>query len=346
MTLYEFIIKDKEGNQLGVIDTAHDRSFSIYLNKAGDARFSLAVEDPKVHRDWLGLGYHELHIYRAGTLVWGGELAYARADAGNEEQTYQITAKGFLDLFSKRIVGTATTPVTYTDTDLVAIATDLVTDTQAQANGDFGITLGLAPASRDADRTEYYYENLLDALLGLSNDRVEDGIDFEVTPDKKFNCYYPAKGRLLDGVVFELGVNVVSYFVIDDATDLVNRVTALGAGEGNGMATATADAASHLQESYRLREGVSSHKSVSNPTTLATHAERELSANQEPRRIVGVTTRGDLPPAFGAYAVGDYVRVKIQQGLISIDDYYRIHGIDVQISEEDAETITLIFNKD
>lgn len=332
MGLYEYIIKDKTGRTLGRLDGATDRSFSIYLNRSGGAEFTLSVHDQNVTSEMLLLGYAELYIYRAKTLVWGGELQYTRADLGGDDERITVSAKGFLELFDRRVVGTPTTPRTFTNTDLVTIARTLIDESQDLSNGDFGITLGTNPTSRNADRT-YSSENLKEALNDLTNETWDDAIDIEVTADKVFNCYYPQKGRVLAEVVFEWGVNITSCWQTLDATDMSNQVIALGAGEGNGMTTVTRNADTYLQETYKLRQGVIAHKSVSDTTTLNGHADKELREKEAQQQFVGVTVKGDLDPVFGSYSVGDYVRVKIDRGLVKADSLFRIHGIDVRITD-------------
>lgn len=344
MSRYEFLITDKAGNTLATLDGAGSRSYSIYLNKSGEARFTLAPTDPKLTADLLLLGHKELKIKRDGTLVWGGELVYSRTDLSAEEERVEIAAKGYLNLLSYRYVGTtAGNPTTYTDEDLADIAHDLITDSQALSNGDYGITLGANPISRNGDRT-YDFRNLLEALEGLSNDNVDNGIDFEITPDKTFNAYYPKKGRQLDSVVFEWGVNVDEFFEIKDATRMVNQAIVLGSGEGNSMITATRND-TNLQETYKLRQDILYHKSVVKQSTLEEHGDRALFERGSQSQIIGVKTRGDLPPSFGSYQVGDTVRVKIKHGIVNIDSYWRIYGIEVRVGDEDEEEITVIFNQ-
>jgi hypothetical protein len=346
MGLYDFRIKNKLGQTLATLEGATGRSFGTYLNKAGEARFSLSPTDPKLTGDLLLLGSKELTIYRAGTLVWGGELCYSRLDLSREDERMELAAKGYLDLLGKRVVGTASTPRVFENTDLVTIARTLVDETQLQPDGDFGITLGLNPTSRPADRSDYYYTNLLEAIEGLSNEKVTNGIDFEITPDKKFNCYYPTKGRELPEIVFEWGVNITSFWETLDATELANQVIVLGAGEGSSMATATRNASDYLQETYKLRQSVISEKTITGTETLEKHGDRELAEKQTHRQIIGVTVKGNVSPGFGSYAVGDRVRVKVRRGITNIDAFYRIYGIYVSITDKDEETITVIFNAD
>lgn len=345
MSLYEFQITDKEGNILAALDSAMDRFFSIYLNKPGEARFALSPTDPKLTRDLLLLGHKELKIRRAGKLVWGGELLTARTTLNADTELIELSAKGYLDLLSHRFVGTTPgVPFTYTNIDISTIAHDLVITTQISTNGNFGITLGLNPDSRPGDRT-YEFKNVYEvALMGLSNNNVQNGLDFEITPDKKFNTYYPAKGRQLTSVVFEWGVNVTDFTLIQSAVEMNNQVIVLGSGEGNSMLTTTRNAATRIQETYRVRQKLLYHKDVVKEATLIEHGDAELSENSFQSTIVAIKTRGDLPPSFGSYEVGDSVRVKVKRGVVDVDSFYRIYGIEVKPGKEDQEEITLIFN--
>lgn len=341
--LYEFIIKDKAGDALSSLTGARRRSFATYLNKPGEAHFTVSANDTLITGGMLLLGYNELYIYRAGVLVWGGELVYSRLDLSNDMEQVEVTAKGFLDLLSKRIVGTAASPRTFTDTDFVAIAQTIITESQALTNGDFGITMGTTPVSRNGDRT-YNYKPLREALDELSNNNVQDGIDFEVTADKKFNSFYPAKGQQLPSVVFEYGVNIESFWQTLDATQMINQVIVLGAGEGSSMVTSTRDASAYLQETYKLRQGQIAHKDVVEQATLDDHGDKELGQKSAQQQIIGLKTKGNLQPTFGSYSVGDSPRVIVKYGFTSIDDFYRLYGIETAISDEDDEDINLLFS--
>lgn len=345
MGLYEWIIKDKAGKTIASLEGATDRSFSTYLNRPGDAQFTLSVLDQKATADALLVGNKEIYVYRGGVLVWGGEMAYRRADLSDNGEFVTVSAKGFLDLLGKRLVGTQAVPRVFENTDIVDIARAIVTESQALTNGSFGITLGNDPASWPADRT-YRDENLRDAIEGLSNEKIEDGIDFEVTPAKQFNCYYPQKGMQLASVDFEWGRNITSCFEIQDSSDIANQVVVLGAGEGSSMLRVVRNAPTALQEVYKLRQDTISRKEIVTEATLNEHGDREIAQRQAQRQLIGITVKGDAAPAFGSYAVGDSVRVRVKRGLVDIDGYFRLYGITVTITDLDEETITLVFNPD
>ncbi len=343
MRLYEFIIKDKSGKVLALLDGARDRWFEIILNKSGAAGFTISTKDPKVSRDLFLLGNKELYIYRAGVLVWGGELCYSRVDLSAESEQIMVTAKGFFELLAKRFVGTSANPRVFSNTDAGQIAWTIINESQTQTDGDFGITQGTIQTSKNRDRT-YEYKNLKEAIEGLSSLNIKDGFDFEISPDKKFSVFYPRKGRDRNDIVFEWGVNILSFFETLDATDMANRVIVLGEGQGSEMKTSTRNAISTIQSAYKIREKLLMYKDVKEQATLDDHGDKELSVKQVQQQIIGLKTKGNLEPPFGAYTIGDSVRVRVKHGLLDIDNLFRIYGIRVRIDDEDEEDIELIFN--
>jgi hypothetical protein len=345
MSLYEFIIKDKSGKKLAILD-AQERSYSIYLNKSGDARFTISLTDENINDDITQLAHKELYIYRSGTLVWGGELNYKQVKLSLTEEYKKLSAKGFFDLLSKRRVGTAASPRSFTNTDLTTVLSTLLTEAQTGTNMDLGITIGAMPLTGQTITDTFTYANLKEVIEGLSNLKRENGIDFEVTPAKKIDAFYPYKGRILQTERFEWGNNIQEVELTEDATEMVNQVFVLGTGEGNNMVTVTRDAEATIQAAYKIRQGDIAHKDTTDTAVLTEYGDKYLFEHKQQQQIVGITVMGDSKPTFGSYQVGDFVPVKIKYGSLNIDGYYRIYGIVVSISDNDEETIKLIFNPD
>jgi hypothetical protein len=336
MSLYELLIKDKGGNTLASLDSASNRSYELYLNKPGQAAFSLSIDDPKITPDLISLGYTELYVLRGGSPVWGGEIQLRTTRLGNTSAN--LTAKGWGALLDKRLLGDKNTPLTFTATDASQIAAAIVT-----ANADLGFTVGYTPVATPQDHS-YQYKNAKEAIEDVSNLKVPNSLDFEFTPEKRFNTYAPQKGSTLDHIVFEYGVNIVDFSLTEDATDMVNQIIAQGAGQGSAMLTAQSDSSAYVQNSYKLRQDAPAFKDVEEPTTLQKYANQALIARQSPTLIASVTIDGSIAPAFGTYSLGDTVRVRIRRGWVVVDGYYRIYGIKVNIGEEDEEQVELIFN--
>lgn len=348
MGLYDFIIKDKNGSTLANLTGAKDRWWVKELNAPGEAGFSISASDPNISADILRPGQKELYIYRRGVLIWGGEIQTRRSDIGTEgDGTITVTAKGFLELLSKKLVGTIASPETYTGKDLSDIAEDLRAASQTGTDADLGITSGALAVSRDADRT-YKFETVKDALIGLTNSRVQNGIDINVAPDKQLSTFYPSKGRDLEDVVFEYGVNITSYFYIDDATELANQIIVIGEDDGPSTPVVTRDAPAYLQDEttgYGIRQDKISRSNVTETSTLEEWGDRELAKRQQGKQIVGINVKGNLNPAPESYDVGDRARVRIKHGIDDVDALTRINTISCRITDNDEEDINIQFGE-
>jgi len=341
MQKYEFLIKNKAGAVLASLAKITGCSFSQYLNKPGDASFSGSVYNEKLFGENVMPGFAELYIYRYGTLVWGGEIGSLQESMSDTQDGVTVTAKGFLDLLSKKVVGTAAAPRVFSSTDLSTIGWTLIDEAQTGTNASFGITQGVLATSRNADRS-YDYKILKEALEGLSNLNIINGIDLEITAAKEFNTYYPQKGREIADVVFEWGKNIKSYTGALDSVDMTNRIILLGSGEGEAMVTTTRNNAA-LQAIYKIREKTLSYKDIGSTATLADHGDKELSLRGMQQQTFSLIIAGDCEPAYGSYLLGDSVKVVIQEGRVNINGFYRIYGIKVTVDDEDKEDIELTF---
>lgn len=336
MIPYDFIIQDKQGGNSVLLDAATQRSYELYLNKPGSASFTLSLNDPKITPDLITLCYTELYIYRDGGLVWGGEIQLRRTTSAQRSST--LTANGWLVLLDKRQSGTKDAPRIFTATDASQIVAALIAE-----NSDLGFTMGAAPVA--AVQTQaYQYKNVKEAIEDASNLHAPASFDFEISADKKVNTFVPQRGSVLKQIVFEYGVNMLDYTLTEDGTDMVNEIVAQGAGNGTSMLVSQASSANYLQQSYKRRSATPAYKDVEVQATLDKYAQRDLQQRQVPQVIATITVSGSQQPAFGAYNLGDIVPVKIVDGWVRVDSLYRIYGMKVNVSNNNEETIQLIFN--
>jgi hypothetical protein len=345
MGLYDVIIRDKSGATIANLTGATSRWWGRALNEPGAAGFTVSPVDPQITADILRPGQKELYLYRAGVLVWGGEIKTRRTDVGADDAGgIAVTAQGFLSLLGTKVSGTIASPRTFTDEDLSTIADIIRDETQAGTNEYLGVATGALAPARPATRT-YKFENARSALEGLSNLRVQDGIDIDIDANKQLSTFYPGKGRDLEDVVFEWGVNITAYSYTDDATQLANRIIVVGKDDGISTPVVTRDGLATLQEIYGVRTEVISRSGVTDTQTLEEWGDKELEKRQEGKQLLGIRTKGNLAPALGSYDVGDRVRVRIAYGIDAIDDLYRVTAINVRITDNDEEDVELQFGE-
>jgi hypothetical protein len=341
MSAYEFIIKDKAGNALAVLDGARNRKYEDVLNGSGMASFSISAKDEKLSADLILPGNKELYIYKNGDLKWGGEIAHWRLDLDGATDQIMVTARGFLNLLDKKLAGSPSSPRVFTNTDAGSIAWTLIDESQAGLNSSFGITQGVIETTKNRDRT-FEGETVKEAILSLSSNNIKEGFDFEVDANKQFSVY-SFKGETRDDVFFEWGVNITSLFLSTDSTSMANQVLALGEGVGVEMVTATANSDTNLQEQYKVRQKKISLKTVSNPDTLLDHASKEISLTQAQQQIVGLRYKNVLDVS-NPFFVGDSPRVKVKYGMVEFEQNLRVYAKKVNISDNDDEDIELVFN--
>lgn len=337
--LYEFVIKDKSGNTMVTLDSARNRQFKFYMNKPSDAQFDVSLTDAKLTNDMLLLGNKELYIYRAGVLVWGGELTSDDETIDDQTEIRTVYAKGFANLLSKKIIGSSASPDSHTAEDAGSIVSGLITSSQSGINEDLGITNGVIQTS--VNRTiDFQFETLLDIIEHLSSDTVDDGFEFDVDPLKVFSLWYPQRGTERDDIIVEYGKNFTKYTRQGDASDMANEIIIYGAGSGVTQAQETVDDTG-LQPQYGIRQATLAANSISDTTLLISIAQQYLNLIGQPYNTFTIDLHQGSDPALGTYGIGDSIRLIVKKGLTQIDDFFRVYEIDVALTDDDDEDVTL-----
>ena len=291
-------------------------------------------QDP---RNLLINGSTEVRIKRGQSYLCGGQLNYFTPYVSPKQQYIDIKASGFLNLFQDRF--TAASRI-FTATQATTIASTVINETQAQTNGDYGVTIGSLATVGLHDRT-YQRTNLKNLLQDLT--RVQTAsFDFQFAYNKVFNTFAQLGSQRPD-VIFEYPKNITSFSVPNDATGLANHIIALGSGFGQQAQTQAVVDNTSSQTTYKLREKVITPNGVIDVSTLTDVANAELAAWAFPFELPSITVDGNQAPFVTDYGIGDQVRIRIKnyKMLSHIDGLYRIEKIDLQIDDDDNETINL-----
>ncbi|MCG3176821.1 MAG: hypothetical protein MOGMAGMI_01785 [Candidatus Omnitrophica bacterium] len=304
--------------------------FQEELNRDRSATVRFNYEDVKAVadntattvRNMITGQYRELYIYDGDTTIYSGYIAEPTiSKSKNGALTITVTSKGFFGLLAKRFTDDSEI---YSSQDLSDIAWDLIDDSQSLTYGNFGITRGADPTTRNADRT-YVYDNIAEAIQKLSNLEVDNGIDFDINNQKQFNVYYPEKGEQRNNIVLEEGFNIHQFTIREIFIDsMVNQVHVLGANVGADQLVETRDADSALKASFFLLQAKQAETSAITAATLQEKGDRIISQRQQPRLVISNIEVHYNDPAFDEYEVGDRLRLVIPT--YSVDDYYRLIG--------------------
>ncbi|MEB0288678.1 hypothetical protein QN355_19290 [Cryobacterium sp. 10S3] len=302
------------------------------------------VTDVKVKRNGLylfGTQVVDVNFDLAQDMSRAGESGGGAA-ATTQDQKVSITATGYLNLLKDRYV-----TKTYAATERTAIATDLITTTQAQTNGSVGITISGSQylTTQLSDRTYQLDEvkNKIQEMAALS----DSPFDFDFSPLKAFRTYAKIGARRQDiNLIYGGALGNVAGFALDrSAINLFNKIYGIGSGFGTSQLTSTAgDNASQLN--YYLREQIQQFNSVLLQPTLDQNTSTALSLEKDILELPVVTITGkEIPATF--LSVGDRIPLKVMthKWLDNINGLYRIEQIDVTIDENDFESaIKLTFD--
>lgn len=330
MATYEVIIKDPVNSTIWeLIPISY--SFTEKLNKEPLATFNFSFEELNKLATVNGTtvinmftsALREIYINRNGTKIFYGVVTDFEVQPGREgEKTVVVKAMGFFGLFKKRLVGIGVEEE-FTATDAGEIAWTLIENSQLDdaPYSDWGITEGSITASKNRDRS-YFFDNIYESIIKLSNDNLADGFDFDINNSKEFNVYYPTKGQTLPNLVFDERTMDSWKYKKGLILDMVNLVHVLGEGFNEDILYTTRTASTSYRTPFGTLEEKFKAQNVTELATLQDKGDRRLLEGRDPVIELDSISHFDADEiAFTDYNVGDTVVVNIPDLLITNDNY-------------------------
>jgi len=328
------------------MDTDFAGRWSRTINAAGTLEFQLPMDDPIVREDIFTPGQRELHLYRdektgiGEELVWAGRLWIADV----RWPWVRFMGMGFYEDFRHREISE---DFYRFDAEQLQIAWEMLAYTQAEADGDVGVTLDSAASSGLNRTVEYCAEarqNIAQAIEDLAS--ADDGFDFEVTPTKAWKTWFPQRGTdktgsvILDG---ETSISDLAYTV--DATQVENDVAGIGK-KGDCepiLFKRYEDTTSRAR--YGLMQGTIERSDVRQDDDLIGALARERLALQSfSRKQPTVRFWNELngpSPLRGDFDIGDAITIKASRGFATFDAPYRVLSYAVTFDHLGHETVDL-----
>jgi hypothetical protein len=337
---WKFLVKNSTGQTIASLTNARKRWLVQRLNDESEAGFILDADDEKCDASILTMGVNELYIEYKGTLIWAGQLASARKTAKGNEVYWEVLAKDWTALLGKRFCGVESIRE-FTTTDAGTIAWTLISEAQALTYGSFGITLGTIEPSI-VRSPSYDKKNILEAIKEMANAGQDGsasyGFDFEVTPQKVFNIYYPYKGTIRENVVFRYPGNCEDFEAYVDSWGIVNQEWGLGQHwTGNTAIVSRADATS--QAVYKRREAIKNYRDVGVLSFLQDMVYQDVQWLKDPATVMKFTSRVDAKSGILNYDVGDGVAVVCDK--FDIDEWLWVYERKIDIGENDELKVTV-----
>jgi len=339
-TNWKFYIRDKSGKLVASLVNARARWFKEGLNQGGSAGFILDIDDKNATEDILKINQNELVIVYKGFEMFGGQISTIRKVAEGNVKYWEVTCKQFFNLLEQRFCGYnkstgLSEPREFITTQAGMIAWTLIDESQNETNGDLGIIKGTIQDSVTRTKT-YERKNIAEAIKELADN--DYGFDFEITPNKVFNVYYPMKGSLREDIIFRYPGNCLSMDCTLNGWDIVNHELGLGRHWGGQEIYYVVDDVSS-QVDYGRREKIASYKDVEIQSFLNDMVTQDVAWNKDINKVVKFSAFIDTKSDLYMYELGDAVRVIADE--FDIDDVLYVYERQVSIDDNELVTVNL-----
>lgn len=343
---YKILVKDSDGTYLGEFGVFKELRFGKKLNNYSQCSFDVPVKDPKSTSLYAPRRYLvdivQCELFTVQTIIWSGEQASRVAElTSNGDDWITITCFSYLEQLNHRFT-VAERIFDITDgMDSGDIAWTLIDETQADVNGDLGLTLGVIEPTIIRE-LKLYNANIMQTLLDLSN--MTYGFDFEINDSKVFNVYATKGVDLSSDIQLILGKNVESATIVEDMTNPGNRAIILGQTyDGASMLRIERDDLDS-QEAVQLREFMESQGDVSDQDSLEYEGDTILRKYKQPIQSLNIKLVKNSGLKISDFSVGDTVRAIIQKGIFNYDVQMRIHQWDFTLNADKTEELSLLLS--
>lgn len=376
--VYQIEILDKNRNLvapiqvLAPINSSQDTIFFTYrLSNWGQLKFRVGTKDPIFDAAGDVLEPHKYHVRlkRYGSVIWQGVIV---KNPERNRRYVEVVAYGYLFLLNKILIrhdasvtagdgldnyrtfktGTMATAIQGLLTDAIAdvgsgpitsITTGTIENPDFPANytkADNTALTGTWTFSSDMT-LQYDYRSVFYVINSMA---MYPACDFELTKDLVFNFkqFIGNKQPTLSFTYGEFG-NVLDYNLPRDGDRMANSLIGVAADFGNQIL--------HVEENDNVSQGtygkiqdVAAYIDVKNKNALRSRLTEELRLISVPDSELQLTLNDRAYP-LGQIGIGDIVRVKIDDHVVSFDQQRRIVGINVSVSNNGSDKIVLMTNK-
>lgn len=349
--VWSFVLGPATGGMTRELSRARSRKCSFKLVEPSEAACEIDGRHPEAA--YLTELATDLHVLRAPYYGARKERLY-RGRVGKSGDTFDadthsvtVPSLDYRAVLKRRHLMHGSRQV-WTKQDQAAIAFGLIEQAQRLPGGDYGITMGHQPTTGVLrDRNYDLGDNIGERIQELSE--VIDGFDWDITSTSaaglQLDIWYPQRGVVLPGIVLEFGGAIASGSRTVDSGDYANHIRATGtAPEGGGDEPQPEERpvpgspwASRPEGRWDKTYG----ESITTQAALAERAEWLLDQAQVVTPTYSLSMRRGWWRGPSHVWLGDTVTVRIRSGRLNVNARLRITQIDVDISDEGDEDVTL-----
>ena len=353
---YTIVLKDASGNQWD-FERATGIKWEKYENNVGRCTFQLPYDDPKIDQALSNdEQMFDILIYRNGSLVWQGYVAFI-LDTIDKVAVYGLDYMEWLKWYRCQY------NVTYTDKK---IGTEIITPEWNTIAGRANVVLGsritkgtvedpytTGTTTAKTIKRQMFNEDffsLVSEMVAISSadspsGAWEQNTVFEITHSETtptFN-FWRNKGSNQADVVFELGSEIVDFYIPKDYRFINNDLIGYSIISGPSVITSTTSDATSISQYYR-RELSPVFGSLTKQEELTEKVKNFLKENKDPKRDIRIAFAAGLTP-FNGYSMGDNVQIRIKRGRFDIKEYMRVVGMEVSVDDSGSEQVSPIVRK-
>lgn len=344
---WKFRITDKNGVVITTLPDASDRKVSRVLNKPGeaslsydmDAFFDICSNIGQSMINVVGPGRHVLEVFRGDLKYFAGPILPYNRRLSEKEGTVDIKAMGWQWLLNKRHAGLDETR-SFTSTQMGEIIATTIDETQDTPFGSFGFIRGVIETSQPIT-IDYDRKKIAELIEDFTT--ADGGVDFEITPDRLYNVYYPYKGfDKTESVIYQYPGTIELIEEINDGSQLVNYAYGIGQGWGTQELIAVRQNISSQVSFWRLEE-IFPYKDIGNATFLGDIVQQKIDERAAVVPTFKIKVKAnEATPDISLVAPGDFITVRVKDRTWVEDRTLRVFEIHIGINDEDMESVNLV----
>lgn len=357
------LLTDLSGEPIGEIPNAYDRKISYRVNRAATASFRTRLDDPLA--DQLLEGKMLVKLYEDDELRLVADIVGSTEKGEDQDQRIDVAVGDPAALrFAKRLVGKSTAGMRYTSaTDRGQMVKDGLDTINAER--DTGVRVGTITPSASNTGGPWFYKPLADLIAELSAPL--DGFDWQLNPvEPEIDNLYPGAVPVIATLdispslgidrpeaIFEYGYgchNVKSYERTVSKQGVATAGYSLPPGTADtivGAVQSWSDAAAIAE--WGLYEAVIPTGDLGVDELRLKLVQEHIRVRGRPQQLIKFTpvredTDGPSVPKFRVdYDLGDRVPFRaVVNGKPRINVVARVYGVDIELDNEGAETVTPI----
>lgn len=353
---YLIVIKDKSGANSYEFRGVSDIAWEWYENEVGRCVFKIPSNDLILNSITIpATSFQEIIIFRDGVLVWQGFVAYV-FDTVDSCTVYGLTyleilkwyRSGYTTVYTAKKIGTEFISPIY---DIAAVLTNtaLARITKGTIQDPYNTSTSVAKVITKTVYDEPFFE-LLQDMVGIS--RADSPVGawkqdtvFEITFSETaptFNFWRDIGADKTD-VIYQLDSEIVGFSYGTDFRFINNDVKGYGVISGPDVITSPQFDATSITGYYR-RQISPYYGNMTNQSQLDEKSKDFLKQYKDPTRHFSITLCAGLKP-FDGYLMGDSIKIRIQRGRISLDEFFRVIGMEVELNNKGVEIVRPILER-